>query len=102
MPRFEQEALITIHRTAQQFAASKGKPIEHLTRSAIRNAMVDKLRKDNRRDRRFDLVAILPGEDRDDWFADWAPSPAKIAIESEIRSHLTEQVQSWLNTRPPS
>lgn len=100
-PRFEQAALITVARTAQQFQAERGKPIEHLVRVAVKHAMLDELKKDAIRSRRIEFFGLMPTVDNDDRFQDTAPSPADLLIQSELRSHLAVQVQLWLEKRPP-
>jgi RNA polymerase sigma factor (sigma-70 family) len=100
-PRFEQAALIALARTAQQFRSERGKPIEHLVRVAVKHAMVDELKKDAIRFRRFEFFGLVPTFHNDGRFQDSAPSPADLLIQSELRSHLAVQVHLWLQKRPP-
>lgn len=92
-PRFEQAALLAVARASQRFIVTRAKPLEHLIRVAVKNAALDELRKDANR--------VCPTEiDVLDDLLDPAPSPSELFIQTELRSHIVEQVRAWLKSRP--
>lgn len=100
LPHFEQVALITIVRVAERFDPTRGTPIEHLVRVAVKRAILDELKSEAARSRRLEVFAIDPGEEPHFHVQDAAASPAEIVAQSELQSHLAAQVGSWLKSRP--
>lgn len=98
-PRYEQAGLIAITRTCGQFDSDRGKPIQHLVRVAVKNAMLDELRKDKSWGRvelsGLDYIAV------DNPRFHCHDTPSDSLVRSELRAHLAAQVRIWLEDCTP-
>jgi DNA-directed RNA polymerase specialized sigma24 family protein len=94
----EQTVLLAIIRAAQAFLSTKGVPLEHLVRVAVKRALLDEKKRNDSREERFELAGIDAEEiyGRSSMATESADSPAEIVAMREETDINARIVQEWL------
>lgn len=97
----EQTALMAIVRAIHSFNPNRGKPLEHLVRVAVKNALLDEKMRNDKHFRRFEYTGIDPTEiyKSANLAEDLAPSPADLAILQEHLDSISGPTRRWISTR---